>query len=134
MKEKECQYGCPEGTSEHRLNTMVLEIGEPGDLYDKLESIPYTKHNTIYKNLSHDQLWNNLDKGEAWDNPVEALKEVITRELDTENPEVHYVASLYIYRWIAGDERFFKSFTEGQYWTAKYTYNAAEADLDYSTE
>lgn len=134
MKKKICQYGCPEETMEHRLTTMRIEVGQPGDLYDKLLSVSYTKHNTIYKDLTNEQLWNDLDKGEAWDRPVEALKEVITRELETENPDVHYTASLYIYRWIAGDKRFFNYFEEGQYWRAKYTYNAAEANLEYSAE
>lgn len=132
MKRKKSRWVLPARAKKHHLNTTITELSEPGDLYDKLLSVPHIKHNTVYKDLSQEELWNQSDEGEAWDNPVEALKEVITRELETENPEVYYAASLYIYRWIAGDERFNKLFTEEQYWRAKDFYNIAEANLNYS--
>lgn len=117
--------------------TTIVKNADNSTLYDKLLDVDFIKHDTAYKHLTDEELWfiapvYDDDASPVWDNPVEALKEIITRAITEKGEqgfsigEMDYIVSLFIYRWIAGDARFFPCFTSDDFWAAKYTYKMYE--------
>lgn len=53
---------------------------EEQSLFSELLAVEDTKHSTTLSHLKHGELWDIGDTPLVWDDPVEALKEVITRE------------------------------------------------------
>lgn len=112
-------------------------ITETKSLATQLNKVEFIKHNTIYKDLSTEELW-VIGSTPVWDNPVEALKEVITREIDTYaglenkidftlhlNTGVYYSVALFVYSWIIPNEKFYNQFSPEDIYDAKYTYTHA---------
>lgn len=117
---------------------MVTQtITETKSLATQLNEVEFIKHNTIYKNLSQEELW-GIGNTSVCDDPVEALKEVITREINNYsqlknkidftlhlNIGVYYSVALFVHSWIIPNEKFYNQFSQEDLYDAKYTYKYA---------